>query len=177
MLLQVRNDLELGTMYVSSPRFSCAAAVFFFLSPSFHLTLYPPFIRPFFPSYLLFLLSTHKQPVPDVCRGYWFLRGARQCRIHASGRPDFYSCVFSFLHSFFILASQCFRSSSFSVYLCLSSNVNTVMHTKERHIRRMLHMNSGRIHMRLILRDEHFNYNIATRVYLRVARSRYRRFY
>lgn len=53
----------------------------------------------------------------------------------------------------------------------------TVMHTKERHIRRMLHMNSARIHMRLILRDEHFNYNIATRVYLRVARSRYRRFY
>lgn len=96
MLLQVRNDLELGTMCVSSPRFSCAAAVFFFLSPSFHLTLCPPFIRPFFPSYLLFLLSTHKQPVPDVCRGYWFLRGARQCRIHASGRPDFYSCcVFS----------------------------------------------------------------------------------
>lgn len=96
MLLQVRNDLELGTMCVSSPRFSCAAAVFFFLSPSFHLTLCPPFIRPFFPSYLLFLLSTHKQPVPDVCRGYWFLRGARQCRIHASDRPDFYSCVFSF---------------------------------------------------------------------------------
>lgn len=80
--------------YVFLPSFLVRPAFLFFFSPLPNPLTWPSralFIRPSFPFHgfhLLFALLGHKQPVADVCRGYWFLHGARQCRIHASTRPD-----------------------------------------------------------------------------------------
>lgn len=82
--MQVRNDLEpVATCLPSTQRGGCL------LFPVPHsLPLASSFARrPSLASRLLFSLLGHKQPVLDVCRGYWFLRGARQCRVHASLEP------------------------------------------------------------------------------------------
>lgn len=69
----------------------------FSCSPPLTLLSRSPSVHPSSPFRLLFSLSGHKQPVLDVCRGYWFLRGARQCRIHASAGPDFTNETLYFL--------------------------------------------------------------------------------
>lgn len=121
------------------------------------------------------------QPINNRCPTFaeviGFCEGHDSAVYTRPADPIFTVVAFFLFLSFFLYSCFSMFPIIFFFRPCLSSYVNTAMHTKERHIRRMLHMNSGRIHMRLILRDKHFNYNVATRVYLRVARSRYRRFY